>query len=173
MVSSNGLKRKVARLMRWPLLNKLMVRGMKLIVPRHRIGVSMIALDEAERVFMLKHVFHPTVPWGPPGGWLGRSETPATGVLRELYEETGLTAVIGPVVHMAVEEEPAHIAIAYLAHIQPGNITLSREILEACWFPLHKLPQPQYAFTKQAIQSAVQWHRLGQAQMAEYEASNN
>jgi ADP-ribose pyrophosphatase YjhB (NUDIX family) len=140
---------------------------MKLTVPRQRIGVSMIALDEAERVFLLKHVFHPSIPWGLPGGWLGRNEAPARGVLRELYEETGLTAVIGPVVHMALEKEPAHIAIAYLAQIQPGDLTLSSEILEAQWFPIHSLPQPQYHFTEQAIRSAVQLHRLKNGQIKE------
>ncbi|MCB8942737.1 MAG: NUDIX domain-containing protein [Ardenticatenaceae bacterium] len=128
---------------------------MKAMVPRQRIGVSIIALDEQERVFLLKHVFHPSVPWGPPGGWLGRDEAPAAGALRELYEETGLTAVLGPVVHMALEENPTHIGIAYLAHIQPGTPRLSPEILEAAWFPIDNLPQPQYAFTEQAIQTAV------------------
>lgn len=153
--------------MRLPLLRDLMLWGMKLTVPRQRIGVSMIALDEAERVFLLKHVFHPSIPWGLPGGWLGRNEAPARGVLRELYEETGLTAVIGPVVHMALEKEPAHIAIAYLAQIQPGDLTLSSEILEAQWFPIHSLPQPQYHFTEQAIRSAVQLYRLKNGQIKE------
>ena len=64
--------------MRLPLLRDLMLWGMKLTVPRQRIGVSMIALDEAERVFLLKHVFHPSVPWGPPAGWLGRNEAPVS-----------------------------------------------------------------------------------------------
>ena len=145
--------------MRLPLLRQLMLWGMKLMVPRQRIGVSMIALDDQERVFLLKHVFHPTVPWGPPGGWLGRDEAPATGVLRELYEETGLTAEIGPVVHMALEENPSHIGVAYLAQIQPGPLKLSAEILEAAWFPSDDLPLPQYSFTQQAIKTAVQLHR--------------
>lgn len=159
--------------MRLPLLRKLMFWGMKLMVARHRAGVSIIALDGAERVFLLKHVFHPTVPWGPPGGWLGRNEAPAKGVLRELYEETGLTAVIGPVVHMALEESPTHIAIAYLAYIQPGEIMLSHEILEAQWFPWYDLPQPQYPFTVQAVQSAVQFHRLRCGQREECSTINH
>ena len=130
-----------------------------MLIPRQRIGVVLIALDEQERVFLLRHVFHPRVPWGPPGGWLGHDEAPNTGVLRELYEETGLTAVLGPVVHMALEEKPSHIGIAYLAQIQPGPLKLSSEILEAAWFSVDELPQPQYAFTKQAIQTAVQLQR--------------
>ena len=173
MVSSITWKQKIARLMRLPYLHGFLVWGMKLLVPRQRIGVSMIALDEAERVFLLKHVFHPNVPWGPPGGWLGRNEAPAKGVLRELYEETGLTAVIGPVVHMDLEGDPLHIAIAYLAYIRPGAISLSSEILEAQWFPWHKLPQPLYPFTEQAIRSAVQFHRLRHEQLEECSSINH
>ena len=159
MVSSFTLKQKLARLMRLPLLHGLMLWGMKVLVPQQRIGVSLIALDDQDRVFLLKHVFHPRVPWGPPGGWLGRNEAPAAGVLRELYEETGLTAVLGPVVHMALEERPTHIGIAYMAKIQPGTLRLSSEILEAAWFAVDALPQPQYPFTKQAIKTAVQYQR--------------
>jgi ADP-ribose pyrophosphatase YjhB (NUDIX family) len=161
MVLPTTLKRQAARLMRLPLLSHLMVRSMKLLIPRQRIGVSLIALDDEMRLFLLKHVFHPAVPWGPPGGWLGRNEAPATGVLRELHEETGLTAVLGPVLHMALEEGPSHIGIAYLAHIQPGSLKLSAEILEAGWFPVDDLPCRQYPFTEQAIQTAVQLQRTG------------
>ena len=136
-----------------------MLWGMKLFVPRQRIGVSLIALDDQERVFLLKHVFHPTVPWGLPGGWLKRNEAPDVGVLRELYEETGLTAVIGPVVHMTLEERPTHIGIVYLAQIQPGMLKLNPEIIEAAWFPINEIPQPQYPFVEQAITSAVHIRR--------------
>lgn len=159
MVSSFTLKQKLARLMRLPLLHRLMLEGMKLLVPRHRIGVSLVALDEQERVFFLKHVFHPNVPWGLPGGWLGPNEDPATGLIRELREETGLTAVIGPVVHTSLEPRPNHIGIAYLGHIQPGPLKLCPEILEAAWFPTDALPMPQYAFTQQALQTAVHIQR--------------
>jgi ADP-ribose pyrophosphatase YjhB (NUDIX family) len=167
MVSSITVKQKIARLMRWPLLHKLMLWSMKLVVPRQRIGVSMIALDESECVLFLKHVFHPSIPWGLPGGWVARNEAPARGILRELYEETGLTAVLGPIVHSALEDAPTHIGIAYLAQIQPGELKLSPEIIEARWFPLQNLPQLQYPFTEQAIRAAVQFHRLGNGQREE------
>ena len=136
-----------------------MLWGMKIVVPQQRIGVSLIALDEEERVFLLRHVFHPSVPWGPPGGWLGRNEDPAAGVLRELHEETGLTAVLGPVVHIEQQEKPDHIGIAYVGQIQPGTLKLNPEILEAAWFPIEQLPMPQYPFTLQAINIAVELQR--------------
>lgn len=108
---------------------------------------------------MLRHVFHPYCPWGLPGGWLNRSESPAAGALRELVEETGLTADFGSVVYIASENHPPHIGIAFLASIQPGPITLSPEIIEATWFPITGLPHPLHSFTLDAINGAMKLRR--------------
>jgi ADP-ribose pyrophosphatase YjhB (NUDIX family) len=164
MLSSISWKQKVARLMRLSIFNFLMAWAIQMIVPRQRIGVSLVALDEEERIFMLRHVFHPTVPWGLPGGWLKRNEAPEVGILRELREETGLTAVLGPVVHIEFGKRPSHIGIAYLATLHPGSLKLSSEILEAQWFTMKDLPQPQYPFINKAIQAAIQMRRLMQQQ---------
>lgn len=131
-----------------------MLWGIRLIVPRQRLGVTMVALDEQSRVLLLRHVFHPEYPWGLPGGWLGRNEAPAEGVMRELWEETGLTAVLGPTLLVRREDHPPHIGIAYLGYIQPGTITLSNEIIEAAWFDADDLP-PLYPFMADAIQTAL------------------
>ena len=79
---------------RFPFVNYFMAWGIRLVVPKQRIGAGLVALDEEDRVLLLRHVFHPYTPWGIPGGWLNRHEAPADGVLRELKEETGLTAVL-------------------------------------------------------------------------------
>ncbi len=105
---------------------------------------------------MLRHVFHPYFEWGLPGGWLKKNEAPEAGVLRELKEETGLTAVLGPAVSVVHGLQPPHIGIAYLGQLDAGNVKLSHEIIEARWFPLEKLPAPLSPHTKQAIHAAVQ-----------------
>lgn len=150
------------KLMRRPLLHRLMVLGINFLVPRQRIGTSLVAFDEHDRVLMLRHVFHPFSPWGLPGGWLKRNEDPAVGVLRELREETGLTAVLGPVVCVAHEPYPIHIGIAYLGQIQPGQISLSNEIIESAWFDVDQLPSPLLPFVHSAIHAGLslnQWWR--------------
>lgn len=128
-------------------------------VPRQRIGVNLVAFDELERVFMLRHVFHPFTPWGLPGGWLGRNESPAKGVLRELREETGLTAVLGPVIQVNHEASPRHVGIAYLGRIQPGAMRLNSEIIEAGWFSMTELPSPLLPLVQQAIETGVLLNR--------------
>ncbi len=112
------------------------------------------ALDEEGRVLLLRHVFHPHTPWGLPGGWLNQGESPAEGILREIKEEMGVTAVLHSTIHIAAQTRPPHIGIAYLGRIQPGPMTLSAEIIEAGWFPPNEMPDPLSAFTKDAIKAA-------------------
>lgn len=132
--------------------------AIRLIIPRHRIGVVVVVMNESEQVLMLRHVFHPYTPWGLPGGWLDRQESPETGVLRELKEETGLTAVLQTVLLARPQENPAHIGIAYLAQLQDGTLQLNSEIIEASWFPFDNLPGPLLPFHHDALLAATAVH---------------
>ena len=155
MALSISWKRRVARLMRWSLMQWLMAWGIRLIVPRRPVGVGVVLLDADGRVLLLRHVFHPHRPWGLPGGWLKRPEAPHEGALRELREETGLTAVLGPVLAVDETANPVHVGIIYLAYPQTDHITLSDEILAADWFWPDDLPDI-LPFQQQAIATAVQ-----------------
>ncbi len=104
---------------------------------------------------MLRHVFHPYYEWGLPGGWLKKNEAPEVGVLRELKEETGLTAVLGSAVSVSHSLQPPHIGIAYGGRLAGGDLQLSHEIIEASWFSVDNLPTPLSPHTHQAIRAAV------------------
>lgn len=132
-----------------------MIWAIYLVVPRQRVGVAVAAVDDDGRVLLLRHVFHPAAPWGLPGGWLSRNENPADGARRELEEETGLTAELGPVIYVKYEPHPPHLEIAYLARLQPGRIHLSMEIIEAAWFAGDNLPAPLLPSTKRIIEAAL------------------
>lgn len=137
--------------MQFRFLQVLMVWGIYLFTPRHRVGVNVVVMDERQRVLLLKHVFHPQAPWGLPGGWLSRGEDPATGVLRELREETGLTAVLENILMVEHDPRPLHIGIVYQARVEQGALMLNKEILEAAWFSLAALPAPMTAGTVKAL----------------------
>lgn len=150
----NSWKESVARLVRRQPFRGMMAWGVRAAVPRQRVGVALVAFNADEEVFLLRHVFHTAIPWGLPGGWLARDEAPACGVARELREETGLSAIIGPAVCVAHEPSPAHIALAYLGWIAPGTMALNAEVLEGRWFAANELPRPLSPFAQQAIAAA-------------------
>ena len=131
-----------------------MVWAILVVVPRHRMGVEIVLFNQQRQVLLLQHVFHPTFPWGVPGGWLDRNEDPAVGALRELREETGLTAVLGSIILIQRQQYPSHLGMAYLAYGAEGSLKLSNEIIEAAWTDLDALPQ-LLPFTQKAIEKAV------------------
>jgi ADP-ribose pyrophosphatase YjhB (NUDIX family) len=137
----------------------------QMIVPKHRTGVAFVAFDDEDRILMLKHVFHPGAPWGIPGGWLAKGESPAECALRELKEETGLIGELGGAVYLSHEPIPPHIGIAFSGRVQPGPISLSDEIIEARWFQQSELPRPLMPFVEHAIQQAINSRHDGIHQM--------
>lgn len=157
---TDARKESIARLMQFQPLAGLMVWGVRLFVPRHRVGVSLIAFNADEEVLLLRHAFHTSIPWGLPGGWLGRNEAPGEGLRRELHEETGLSIRLGPVVHTAHESVPSQIIMAYLGWVNTGPIRLNSEIIEARWFGLGQLPQPLRPFTEAAIAAGISFSRM-------------
>ncbi|UCG23693.1 MAG: NUDIX hydrolase [Chloroflexota bacterium] len=151
-------KERLAQIVRVPLVSFLMNLAIKLVVARHRVGVTVVCFDRDERILLLRHVFHPFSRWDLPGGWLDRHESPADCALRELSEETELTARLGPVIHVTREPVPAGIGITYLARLssEGKEPRLSSEILEAAWFAPGELPGGLRPITRAIIEAAVQ-----------------
>jgi ADP-ribose pyrophosphatase YjhB (NUDIX family) len=139
-------------------MHALMRLAIRIIVPRHRIGAVVVLVDEHRRVLLLRHVFHPDKPWGLPGGWVNRGETPQAAARRELREETGLEAEIGPVLLMEREPRPWHLSIAFAGRLtseQPEHLQVSSEIHEARWLAEDELPEDLFSFVREAISIAM------------------
>lgn len=135
--------------------------AVRVFAPRHRIGITAVVINEQNEVLLLHHVFHPTVPWGAPGGWLDAGEAPLHGALRELREETGIIATDATLIHMRRDKLPDHLSIAYLIHLSESqtiplqSLTLSHEINHAKWFTAAELPRLT-SFTREAIKIALE-----------------
>ena len=152
---SSPRKIHLSRVVASPPVKLLMMVAMRLLISRHRIGVGVVCVDELGRILILKHVFHPDTPWGLPGGWLNRGEDPGVSVLRELREETGLTAELGPAIYISRETLPDHIGVAYIARALSGDMKLSSEIIDAKWCYPQEIPGPLLPFTVNAISAAT------------------
>ena len=148
-------KVRLSHLMRRRPFDSLLALAVRLVVPRQRMGVALVTFNPNEEVLLLRHVFRSANPWGLPGGWLGRNESPADCLRRELLEETSLKVDLGPPLLVTHESPPSHVVMAYLGWLRPGRMRFSAEILEAGWFPLDRLPEPLWAFSHQAIAAGL------------------
>jgi ADP-ribose pyrophosphatase YjhB (NUDIX family) len=129
-------------------------RGWQLTRPKFSMGVVGVIFNDAGHVLMVEHVFHPYVPWGLPGGWVERRESPELCLRRELREELALDADVGPVV-AASARTGIHIDLAYLCYARNGVGALSFELLGYDWFDPDQLPFT-HDFHREAISRARQ-----------------
>ena len=115
-------KRVVARFVSWPPVGLALRAGIRLAAPHHRVGAVVVIFDEGHRVLLVEHLFHPGDPWGLPGGWVGRSESPQSAARRELLEETRLDVEIGPVVRLERKYFPTPVC-GHVGHNQSDHLS--------------------------------------------------
>ncbi len=140
------LKRQLAGwLQRFPPLRWLLAVGVRLVVPRHYVGAVGAIFNDAGQVLLLEHVFRPYFPWGLPGGWVERDESPAEAVRREIEEELGLAVEIKQLLLCelqgsgSLKYSPRSLGFVYYCRLNGESQSLlaqaqhSREILSIEW----------------------------------------
>ena len=126
--------------------------------PKYSIGVIGVVLNQASEVLLVEHVFHPRIPWGLPGGWIGFNEDPSVAVIREFREELSLEISIVSLL-LTKRTQFNHLDIAYLCESNNDIGELSYELLGFKWFSKSNLP-PLHKFHYEAITAALA-HRSG------------
>ncbi|HSQ96721.1 MAG TPA: NUDIX domain-containing protein [Croceibacterium sp.] len=118
-------------------------------------GVAVIAIDEAGRVFLVRHGYG-SGRWSLPGGGLGRREDPQECAHREMREELGcalehleLAAELDEVLYGA-----PHRAYVFTARFVGDPRPDGREIVEAGWFGLDALPPDLVSFAAYRLRLA-------------------
>ncbi|HUY78723.1 MAG TPA: NUDIX hydrolase [Ktedonobacterales bacterium] len=82
------------------------------IAPKVLAGVGAIIVDARGRILVARHTYR-RWPWGLPGGLVERDEQPMVALARELREECGVEATIGPLLHADVFR--GHLTLYYQA----------------------------------------------------------
>jgi ADP-ribose pyrophosphatase YjhB (NUDIX family) len=84
--------------------------------------------------------------WDCPGGFIDPDEHPEDALRRELREELGVRATIGPLVGIYMdrygEEGESILNIYYRVPTIFGTPTPASDVGTASWFPLDRLPDP-------------------------------
>lgn len=84
---------------------------------RVSVGVCALALDGRGRLLVVRHTYR-RQPWGLPGGFIGRDEQPTAALAREMWEELGIEATIGPLVYAETWLPGQHLTLYYAASLR-------------------------------------------------------
>jgi len=79
---------------------------------RMTCGVVAVISDGRGHVLVVRHTYRRPA-WGLPGGLLGYDEQPAAALSRELHEELGVRATVGPLAHAESDARRRHLTLYY------------------------------------------------------------
>ena len=118
------------------------------------IGVRGLVIDEANRVFLVKHSY--VNGWHLPGGGVERGETLIDALIRELSEEGNIEPTAPPRLHgffFNHRTSPRdHVAVFVLRDFRQTTAPKpSREIVAHGFFKLEELPNDTTAPTRARI----------------------
>lgn len=111
----------------------------RVIRPLFQVFAAAIIFDEHKRIFLVKLTYQRFHPWGLPGGALEYGETSEEAVIREMWEETGLTVEVEKLL-MNKTFSTDKFGMYYLCIIKEGVFQPSDEVSEYGYFSLNDLP---------------------------------
>ncbi len=111
----------------------------RIIRPLFQVFAAAVILDQNKNVFLVKATYQRIHPWGLPGGGLEYGEHPEAAVVREVWEETGLTVCIDKLL-LVNSWLPDRVGLYYLCRITDGTFTPSDEVSESDYFSVEALP---------------------------------
>jgi 8-oxo-dGTP diphosphatase len=118
--------------------------------------VAVLGLIQNDRgeILLLHHTYRDE-PWGLPSGVI-EWEHPADGLIREVYEETGLTISVDRILQVDYGPNPHHLDLYYLGRVTGGTFRPSAEVSQYAFFPIghwpEGMPQKQKNMVTQLLQ---------------------
>jgi ADP-ribose pyrophosphatase YjhB (NUDIX family) len=111
-------------------------------------GVTGVVVDEAERVLLVRR--SDTLKWALVTGCLDPGEQPAFGIVREIFEETGVHAEVERVLAVESTRQVEHVNgdltifmdVAFVCRPTGGSARVNDdESVDVRWFPITDLPE--------------------------------
>jgi 8-oxo-dGTP diphosphatase len=113
---------------------------LRVLNPSFMVGAMALIQDDQGRIMVLEHTYRRDVPWGLPGGWLKRAETPEVGLAREVLEETGLSVSIDDLLAADFWGDE-QLDLLYRCTVLSGHYTASDETISFRWASPEELPE--------------------------------
>jgi 8-oxo-dGTP diphosphatase len=125
-------------------------------------AVTAFALVERDgRYLVLKRGQEPyRGRWELPGGFVEQGESPAEGVSREVFEETGLRievlSIVGAYTSRYGDDGKWTVDLAFHCRASPGDLNLSAESSDAAWLTIQQVPPLAFAGERSAFEEFKQ-----------------
>lgn len=117
----------------------LQLRLSRVIRPLFQVFAAAVIFDANKNIFLVKSTYQRVHPWGLPGGSLEYGEQPEEAVIREIWEETGLSVCIEKFL-LVSSWLPDRVGLYYLCRITEGTFQPSDEVSEFDYFSIDNLP---------------------------------
>ena len=99
--------------------------------PKHIVAVTGLIRDAKFRVLML---LSPLRGWECPGGQVEEGESLIAALRREISEETGISAIVGPLVGIYSNvKPPPKLLFSFLGDFESGDLKTSSESTALGW----------------------------------------
>ena len=107
--------------------------------PKHIVAASGLISHSDGKILLIRG---PRRGWEFPGGQVEEGENLIEAFQREIHEEAGITASIGPLVGVYSNiKTPTKLAFGFLGDYVSGELTTSDESLETEWVARHSALQ--------------------------------
>jgi 8-oxo-dGTP pyrophosphatase MutT (NUDIX family) len=113
---------------------------LRILNPSFMVGAMALIQDDQGRVLVLEHTYRRNLPWGLPGGWLKHAESPEAGLVREVWEETGLRVRVDRLL-AADFWGGSQLDLMYRCTVESGTYTSSDETGLHRWVAPADLPE--------------------------------
>ena len=121
--------------------------------PNFTISSGAVVFDWQNRVLLLDHVLRVGSGWGLPTGFIKAREQLEAGARREIFEETNLHIKNLTFLHARTLDYP-HLEFWFVAEAAGEPLAKSREIFQAQWFELDRMPPELSVSHRRLIEKA-------------------
>ncbi len=131
--------------------------------PRLAVTVVILGVQEGRRTVLLgRRAAHTRNPggWSFPAGFVDRGEQVEVAARREVREETGLDAALGPLLGVWSKEGEATVLLAWVCTEVSGTPVAQDDLTSLAWHPVDDLPPLAFPHDEAILLEAL--NRAGQ-----------